>query len=39
MDKKIQKYGKYISDYARNNYRECLREPDGLLSHESQSQS
>jgi putative isomerase len=33
MDKNIQKYGKYISDYARNNYRECLREPDGLLSH------
>ena len=31
MDLKIQKYGNYISEYARENYRECLREPNGLL--------
>ena len=31
MDLKIQKYGSYISEYARENYRECLREPNGLL--------
>ena len=33
MDSKIQKYGKYISDYVRENYRECLREPNGLLKY------
>lgn len=33
MDLKIQKYGNYISEYARENYRECLREPNGLLKY------
>lgn len=33
MNKSIEKYGNLITEYARKNYRLCLREPDGLLGH------
>ena len=31
MDTQIKTYGERIIDYARDNYRQCFREPDGLL--------
>ena len=33
MNPKTEFYGNLIVNYAKENYRECFREPDGLLKH------
>lgn len=33
MDSKIKVYGNLITEYAKQNYLACFREPDGLLQH------
>ena len=33
MKQEIIKYGEFICEYAKNNYKKCLREPDGSLSY------
>lgn len=33
MNTQIRSYGEQIIDYAKANYRQCFREPDGLLKH------
>ncbi len=33
MNPSIEKYGKLICEYAKNNYKLCLRAPDGYLRH------
>lgn len=33
MDSRIEAYGILITEYAKQNYSACFREPDGLLQH------
>ncbi len=33
MDLQLKKYGELIRDYAKSQYKLCLREPDGQLRH------
>jgi len=33
MDKNIEKYGNLIADYTKKNYRECFREPSGIMKY------
>lgn len=34
MERKIETYGNLIKQYAVQNYRDCFREPNGLLQHQ-----
>ena len=33
MNSNIEKYGELITEYAKENYRKCFREPSGYLKH------
>lgn len=33
MIEQIKTYGNLITEYAKNNYRKCFREPEGFLKH------
>ena len=33
MNSNIERYGELITEYVKENYRKCFREPSGYLKH------